>query len=66
MTLNVVDTVVGGRQTAGLSVAQTADLLGFSPHQKHLLGLQRVVLQKWEYLASIKAVESITKQKKGP
>lgn len=56
--------VVGGRQTAGLSVAQTADLLGFSPHQKHLQPLQSVVPQKSRYLASRKASERITNRKK--
>lgn len=33
LTLNEV---VGARRAAGLSVSQTANLLGFSPHHKHL------------------------------
>lgn len=42
VTLNVLNLVVDGRQTAGLSLSQTAaDLLGFARHRNHLLGLQR-------------------------
>lgn len=44
VTLNVLNLVVDGRQTAGLSVSQTAaDLLGFARQRNHLLGLQRTV-----------------------